>query len=163
MAPLETLLKSFSLILVLAFVSASVQAVPLTPSVTIGNTLQSDANPREGIELDLITGSSNTSVPTANPTKFANLQATDNHHFIAFPNTSSSKTMNTIHYLILSDTDVSVFARHFTYDDQLTLKPSDAAVKKPTPAATSSEPGVLALVGIGLLGFLGIGRHRDYY
>jgi hypothetical protein len=163
MAPLETLLKSFSLTLVLTFASPSVQAIPLTTSVTIGNTLQSDANPREGIELNLITGSGDTSISTANPTKFAHLEAGNNNDFFTFLNSSSSKGLSTIYHFNLSNANVSAFSSRSSFDDHLTLNPSGAAVEKPTPAATSPEPGVLALVGISLLGFLGIGRHRDYY
>lgn len=163
MAPLETLLKSFSLTLVLAFASVSVQAIPLTTSVTVGNTLQSDANPREAIELDLITGSGNTSIPIANPTKFANLEAGNNNDFFTFLNSSSSKGLSTIYYFNLSNTNVNTSSSRSSFDDHLTLNPSDAAVEKPTPAVASPEPGVLALVGIGLLGFLGMRRQRDYY
>ncbi len=163
MAPLGTLLKSFPLTLVLAFASASVQAIPLTASVTVGNTLQSDANPREGIKLDLITGSGATSIPITNPTEFANLKAGNNNNFFTFLNSSNSKGLNTIYYPNLSNVNVSTSSRRSSFDDHLTLNPSGVAVKKPTPAATSPEPGALTLVGIGLLGFLGMRRQRDYY
>ncbi|SDX98604.1 PEP-CTERM sorting domain-containing protein [Nitrosomonas sp. Nm33] len=163
MAPLETLFKSFPLTLVLAFASASTQAIPLTPSVTVGNTLQSDVSSREGIELDLITGNGDILIPTANPTVFANLEAGNNNDLFTFLNNSSSKGLSAIYYPNLPSANVSTSSHHASFDDHLTPNPSDAVVEKSPPAAPSPEPCALALVGIGLLGFLGMRRRQDYY
>ncbi|MDV6343762.1 PEP-CTERM sorting domain-containing protein [Nitrosomonas sp. Is37] len=163
MAPLETLLKSFSLTLVLAFTSTSAQAIPLTPSVTVGNTLQNDVNSREGIELDLITGNGDILIPTANPTEFANLEAGSNNDLFTFLNSSSSKELSAIYYPNLSNANISTSSCHSSIKDHLTLNPNGAVVEEPTPAAASPEPGMLAFVGIGLLSFLGMRRRQDYY
>ncbi|SDG83849.1 PEP-CTERM sorting domain-containing protein [Nitrosomonas sp. Nm132] len=112
---------------------------------------------RAGLDLDLISGAGHTSVLTTNLTQFFGLEAGDNNDFLAFIDTSNPGTFNATYHLSLSDANIGASASRYLFDNYLTLNLSGTVIEAASAAAVP-EPDMLALVGIGLLGFLGIRR-----
>lgn len=131
-----------------------------TPAASLNFSLFNLLGERAGLDLDLISSEGHTSVLTTNLTQFSGLGAGDHNDFLAFINTANPGIFNATYHLSLSDANIGASSSRYIFDNYLTLNLSGTVIET-IPAAAIPEPDMLALVGLGLLGFLGIKRRKD--
>ena len=127
---------------------------------SIGFGLFNLTGDRVGLDLDFISGNGDTSVLTTDLIPFTSLAAGNHLDFLASFDTSNLGSFAATYVLDLSDENVGAPDSRYNFNDYLTLHVSGTVIEGSVLAAANAipEPDMLALVAIGLLGFLGIRR-----
>ena len=116
-------------------------------------SLYNPAGERVGLDLDNFNGSGDTAKLTTNLSAFSVLTAGLSQNFLASFNTSNLGVYSASYTLNLSDANVGAASSRFNY--VLTLNLTGSVVER------IPEPGILSLLGIGLLGLPFARRRRS--
>ncbi len=119
----------------------------------LGFSIYNGAGDRVGLNLDTVSGNGSTAQLTTDLSPFSALAAGSSYDFLASLNTSAIGAYNATYTLNFSDEDVGASSSRFNnYQMTLNLR---GTVEQRIP-----EPGVLTLLGIGLLGLRFAQRKR---
>lgn len=117
------------------------------------------------VELDLnsITGSGDTLALTTNLAAFSDLAAGNSFDFLASINTDNAGSFSATYYLSLSDANVGASSSRYAFNDYLTLNLTGNVIERSSIAQVNDvpEPGLLALMSIGLFSLLGLARRKQ--
>lgn len=115
------------------------------------------AGERVGLDLDGIVGSGDTSKLYTDLAPFTGLAAGSSLVFSAYLDTTALGNYSATYKLTLSDADVGARTSRYKYADYLILNLKGSVIERPQLVP---EPGVLGLLGLGLLGLALTQRRR---